>query len=81
MLVQILSIHGVQKLNRKDLQQTKGGEINDPNSNHTYYCWDDKGDFESSIDVSGNGVHCSPVAVIETASTSNSHQHFNPNGL
>lgn len=54
----ILNLKGVEKLEKRSLIQINGGA-------NEYYCWDNNGNFNSSTDVSGNGVHCVPIAVVE----------------
>ena len=54
----IFNVKGVVKLEKSSLIQINGGS-------NEYYCWDNNGDFSSSTDVSGNGVHCVPVATVE----------------
>ncbi|MFY7672480.1 hypothetical protein ACOSP6_15470 [Tenacibaculum sp. MEBiC06402] len=54
----ILNLKGVEKLEKSKLIKINGGA-------NEYFCWDSSGEFSSSIDVSGNGVHCVPVATVE----------------
>ncbi len=61
MLKKVLNLKDVQELSNSNLKTIKGGRAT---GNFPYYCWDKDGDFDSSIDVSGGGVHCTPVAVV-----------------
>ncbi len=58
MLKKVLKLNGVQELNASKLKTVNGGRF-------PFRCTDSKGSFDSSIDVSGDGVVCTATSAEE----------------
>ncbi|KAB1159708.1 hypothetical protein [Tenacibaculum aiptasiae] len=51
----ILKLNDVKKLNNETMKQISGGQAT---GTYPYVCYDSSGSFDSSINVSGDGVIC-----------------------
>lgn len=61
----IKNLKGIKELSNSKLKQISGGTL--PTEDlQTYTCWDNEGDYQSQIDVSGSGTTCVYNSVKQT---------------